>query len=106
LSVIESACVFSLGKARGRDAGARVIGLVLGAALALAAADPPVTVAPATVTGARSPTVSGPSVSPSGASDYAVTSQDIADLPTGGTTPITDVLAQMPGVAIDLAGPG
>jgi TonB dependent receptor/TonB-dependent Receptor Plug Domain len=106
LSVIESVCVFSVAKAFGRDAGVRAIGLALGSALALAAtpaaaADQPVTVAPATVTGVRSPAVSGPSVSPSGAGDYAVSAQDIADLPTGGTSPITDVLAQMPGVAID-----
>ena len=45
--------------------------------------------------------VAGPNVSATGASDYAATAQDIADLPTGGTSPITDVLAQMPGVAID-----
>ena len=43
----------------------------------------------------------GPEVSPTGANDYAVTSQDINDLPTGAAAPITDVLAQMPGVAID-----
>jgi outer membrane receptor for ferrienterochelin and colicin len=44
---------------------------------------------------------SGPKASASGANDYGVTSQDIADLPTGATSALTDVLAQMPGVAID-----
>jgi outer membrane cobalamin receptor len=43
----------------------------------------------------------GPSVSDTGSSDYAVTDLDIADLPTGGTAALSDVLAQMPGVAID-----
>jgi outer membrane cobalamin receptor len=54
-----------------------------------------------TVTGRRLTTAAGPNVSAGGANDYAVTSEDIANLPTGGTTPMTDVLAQMPGVAID-----
>ena len=43
----------------------------------------------------------GRDVSPTGGNDYSVNAQDIANLPTGSTTPITDVLAQMPGVAID-----
>jgi hypothetical protein len=43
----------------------------------------------------------GPEVSPTGANDYAVTSQDINSMPAGDVTPLTDVLAQMPGVAID-----
>lgn len=43
----------------------------------------------------------GPEVSPTGANDYAVTAQDIDNLPTGAAAPITDVLARMPGVAID-----
>src|ERR1700691_1949661 len=43
----------------------------------------------------------GPEISPTGANDYAVSAQDIANLPTGGTSPMTDVLTQMPGVAID-----
>jgi outer membrane cobalamin receptor len=53
-----------------------------------------------TVTG-QTPMTGGPTASASGANDYAVTAQDIADLPTGATSPLTDVLAQMPGVAID-----
>jgi hypothetical protein len=82
--------------------GGGLMALALAAAPALAApADQAVTAAPAIVTGVRSAAPSGPSVSPSGSGDYAVTAQDIADLPTGGTSPITDVLAQMPGVAID-----
>ena len=43
----------------------------------------------------------GPTLSASGAGDYAITAADIANLPTGGASPMTDVLAQMPGVAID-----
>lgn len=46
-------------------------------------------------------TGSGPSVSADGANDYSVTSQDILNLPKGENTNMTDVLAQMPGVAID-----
>src|ERR1700689_2820335 len=43
----------------------------------------------------------GPEVSPTGANDYAVTSQDINSMPAGDVSPISDVLSQMPGVAID-----
>ncbi|MGD0189668.1 MAG: TonB-dependent receptor [Rhizomicrobium sp.] len=43
----------------------------------------------------------GPTASASGANDYAMTSNAIADLPMGDDTSITDVLAQMPGVSID-----
>jgi hypothetical protein len=50
------------------------------------------------VTGKRSP---GPGVSASGANDYNVNSQTIANLPMGYDTSMTDVLSQMPGVAID-----
>ena len=50
------------------------------------------------VEGTRNP---GPGISANGTSDYSVTSQDISDLPAGEDTPIADVLAQMPGVAID-----
>lgn len=50
------------------------------------------------VTAVRS---AGPTVSLTGSNDYAVTSADIAALPAGDDTTITDVLAQMPGVAID-----
>jgi outer membrane receptor for ferrienterochelin and colicin len=41
------------------------------------------------------------SVSTTGANKYTVTAQDIANLPRGENTTITDVLTQMPGVAID-----
>jgi len=44
---------------------------------------------------------SGPGVSATGANDYSVTSKDIFNLPRGENTTITDVLTQMPGVAID-----
>jgi len=43
----------------------------------------------------------GPAVSPSGASDYTASAQDIASAPRGKTAPLTEVLAQMPGVSID-----
>jgi hypothetical protein len=43
----------------------------------------------------------GPAVSPTGANQYGVKSEDIAAAPRGKTAPITDVLAQMPGVSID-----
>jgi TonB dependent receptor/TonB-dependent Receptor Plug Domain len=43
----------------------------------------------------------GPGVSDTGANAYAVTALDISDSPGGEHTPLTDVLAQMPGVAID-----
>jgi outer membrane cobalamin receptor len=45
--------------------------------------------------------VGGPQVSPTGANDYAVTARDISALPAAGTSPITDVLTHMPGVALD-----
>ncbi len=43
----------------------------------------------------------GPAVSDTGANAYAVTAQDISDSPGGEHAALTDVLAQMPGVAID-----
>jgi hypothetical protein len=43
----------------------------------------------------------GPAVSPAGANQYATSAEEIAAGPKGSTAPITDVLAQMPGVAID-----
>jgi outer membrane cobalamin receptor len=43
----------------------------------------------------------GPGVSQTGANAYGLSAQDIANLPAGENTTITDVLAQMPGVAID-----
>lgn len=43
----------------------------------------------------------GPDVSPSGTSDYEVSAQDIANLPVGSESALSDVLEQMPGVAID-----
>ena len=41
------------------------------------------------------------SVSTTGANKYTLTAQDISNLPRGDNATITDVLAQMPGVAID-----
>jgi hypothetical protein len=79
--------------------------LVSAAALAWAgaalAATPPTVVQSLTVDASQAPVTAGPTVSVTGATDYAATAQDIVDLPTGATTAITDVLAQMPGVAID-----
>lgn len=43
----------------------------------------------------------GPDVSATGASEYSITAQDISNLPEGKNTNMTDVLAQLPGVAID-----
>lgn len=108
-SVIQSAGVF--GARRVREA--RLTYLAGLSALALGASGPATAEAPAVapdepvapsaviVTGQRTSPVSGPSVSPTGANDYVITAQGIADLPTGATSPLTDVLAQMPGVAID-----
>jgi hypothetical protein len=45
--------------------------------------------------------IQSPGVSPSGANDYAITSENIADLPAGDNTVLTDVLGQLPGVGID-----
>jgi outer membrane cobalamin receptor len=44
---------------------------------------------------------SGPGVSEAGSNEYSVTAAGIASLPVGTSTAITDVLTQMPGVAID-----
>ncbi|GAC1691832.1 MAG: hypothetical protein PVS2B1_14820 [Candidatus Dormibacteraceae bacterium] len=45
--------------------------------------------------------LAGPAVSPAGANQYSVSAADIAGAPKGKGAPLTDVLAQMPGVAID-----
>src|SRR6202142_211173 len=45
--------------------------------------------------------LSGPSVSLTGAAVYGVSAEDIDRLPTGAQASISDVLAQMPSVAID-----
>jgi outer membrane cobalamin receptor len=45
--------------------------------------------------------IGGPGVSATGASQYTVTAEDIAALPEGTNTAVTDVLTHMPGVAID-----
>jgi outer membrane cobalamin receptor len=47
------------------------------------------------------PPISGPDVSANGANKYTVTATDIQALPAGNNATITDVLTQMPGVAID-----
>jgi len=43
----------------------------------------------------------GPGVSPTGANSYGIVADDIDNLPAGENSTITDVLTQMPGVAID-----
>jgi TonB-dependent receptor-like protein len=43
----------------------------------------------------------GPAVSPTGANQYVASAADIAAGPRGSTAPLTEVLAQLPGVAID-----
>lgn len=45
--------------------------------------------------------LSSPTVSETGAAVYGVSAEDIEKLPTGAQASITDVLAQMPSVAID-----
>jgi outer membrane cobalamin receptor len=44
---------------------------------------------------------SGPEVSETGAALYSASAEDINDLPAGSQTPMSDVLAQFPSVAID-----
>jgi outer membrane cobalamin receptor len=43
----------------------------------------------------------GPRISVTGANDYGTTAAEIANLPAGGNAVLTDVLLQMPGVALD-----
>ena len=60
------------------------------------------TLAEVKVEGQRAETApSGPGVSDAGSNEYSVTAANIANLPVGTNTAITDVLTQMPGVAID-----
>jgi TonB dependent receptor/Carboxypeptidase regulatory-like domain/TonB-dependent Receptor Plug Domain len=55
------------------------------------------------VEGQRTPAAAGygPGVSAAGSNEYSVSAAGIANLPAGTNTAITDVLTQMPGVAID-----
>jgi outer membrane cobalamin receptor len=55
---------------------------------------------PIVIEGSRTPS-GGPAVSPTGANSYGITANDIKNLPAGENTPISDILTQMPGVAID-----
>ena len=43
----------------------------------------------------------GPATSPTGANQYGVSGDDISAAPKGRTAPLSDVLAQMPGVSLD-----
>lgn len=45
--------------------------------------------------------IGGPSIATDGESQYTATAQDIAALPAGASSALTDVLLQMPGVALD-----
>jgi len=45
--------------------------------------------------------IAGPAVSPSGANQYTASAEEIAAAPLGSTAPLSEVLTQMPGVAID-----
>ena len=54
------------------------------------------------VEGQRAPATGyGPGISAAGSNEYSVSAAGIANLPAGTNTAITDVLTQMPGVAID-----
>jgi outer membrane receptor protein involved in Fe transport len=64
------------------------------------AAPPAAELPPIIIESSRLPN-SGPGVSPTGASTYTVTQTDIQNLPAGENTPVSDILTQMPGVAID-----
>src|SRR5579864_3947238 len=43
----------------------------------------------------------GPAISATGANQYGMTGDDISAAPKGRTAPLSDVLAQMPGVSLD-----
>ncbi len=63
---------------------------------------PPTTIVEGlTVIGQRARSERGPGVSRTGANAYTVTGADIANMPLGTATPLSDVLTQMPGVSID-----
>jgi hypothetical protein len=82
----------------------------LAAAAAGAQARPPALALEADAAGADAPlgtvviealSVAGPAVSPTGANQYGASAADLAAAPKGRTAPLTDVLAQMPGVSLD-----
>jgi hypothetical protein len=93
--------------------GAALLRLILCAASPAAAqqapAQPePVSAAPASPSIQLAPIIveapavpSGPSVSPTGSNSYGITAGGIANLPAGENTTVSDILTQMPGVAID-----
>ena len=91
--------------------GSAVLGIALGMAAAASRADDPaddgVVMASLssqpmldTIT-VLSQRLGGPGVAPDGAAQYTATADDIASLPAGTNSALTDVLVQMPGVAID-----
>jgi hypothetical protein len=96
----------SSGPQRPRVPLAVTVTVALGAFLAVrvASAEADTEAVPESVLGAvivEATPLAGPAVSPAGANEYSVSAEDIAAGPAGKTAPITDVLAQMPRVAID-----
>ena len=84
----------------GQDTKVDLVMVAAGAAPASASGAE--TLAAVKVEGQRSEAPSsGPGVSEAGSNEYSVTAAGIASLPVGTNTAITDVLTQMPGVAID-----
>ncbi len=49
----------------------------------------------------QAPPFAGPGVAPSGSNDFTLGASEIASLPAGANTALSDVIARMPGVAID-----
>lgn len=70
------------------------------AALALAEDAAPAD-SPLTTVVIEASSTAGPAVSPTGANQYGTSAADIAAAPQGHTAPLSDVLAQMPGVSLD-----
>jgi outer membrane cobalamin receptor len=100
-------CFVSAGTARlALLVAAAMLGVTTTAAAAEAVAtavadDQSIVVTGVDVLGRPPSATSGAKVSASGSNDYGITNQDIANLPLGATSALTDVLAQAPGVAID-----
>lgn len=63
--------------------------------------DPPLLVAQLGTVEVDATRLGGPGLAPSGAADYAVTRQDILNMPKGEDTTLAGVLTRMPGVSID-----
>ena len=86
------------------SAAVSVVAALLGACLVLPGAyaeDASIPESPLNTVVIEASAPAGPAVSPTGANQYSASAEDIAATPQGKTAPLTDVLAQMPGVAID-----